>query len=467
MFVDSYARLAHPRFDRDAQDVVRRAVDSGIEIVLSVGAANLCHPSAERTLELAETHDCVHAAIGVHPKRAASLDRKLLDRMIRWLEHPKVVFVGGIGLDRSREDTGTDVQIEAFRTQLRLARDRGLPVAIHCRAAWRDLLRVLKEESGGRRYRGFLHDFTGSRRLSGEITGLGLLLSFSGAMASGHPHRFRELVGGLRLDQVLVETDAPYHPMPASGKRSEPADAVFVASALAEAMDVTLDDIARNTVRNFRQLAGLALPRSGDVLVYQIRDRLYVNLTNRCTARCVFCRRESDPVASGYDLTLSREHSTSEYLAAIGDPGRYAEIVFCGFGEPTLRLGEMLEIARLAKSHGVRTRVNTNGHGNLIHGRNIAPELAACIDEVSVSIDTADPQTYARLVRPDFGPVSFQEVVDFIRACKGVIPLVTLTAVDIPAVDLDACRRLARDLGVEFRGREYQPMVGSTDFLKE
>ncbi len=467
MLVDSYARLAHPRFGRDSREVVRRAADAGVEIVLSVTAANPCDGSAERTLELAEFHECVYAAIGVPPKDAALLDRKLLDRLILWLEHPKVVFVGAIGLDRACKDTAKDVQIEAFRTQLRLARDRRLPVAIHCRAAWRDLLRVLKEESGGRRYRGFLHDFTGSRRLAGEMTGLGLLLSFSGTMAGGRRCKFRKAAGGLRLDQVLVESDAPYHPLPGSGKRSEPADVVFVASALAEVMDVALEDVARNTIRNFRQLAGLALPRSGDVLVYQIRDRLYINLTNRCTARCVFCRRETDPVASGYDLTLSREHSTSEYLAAIGDPGRYAEIVFCGFGEPTLRLGEMLEIARLAKSHGVRTRVNTNGHGNLIHGRNIAPDLAPCIDEVSVSIDTADPQTYARLVRPDFGPVSFQAVVDFIRACKGVVPLVTLTAVDLPAVDLEACRRLAQDLGVDFREREYQPMVGSTDFLRQ
>ena len=467
MVVDSYACLAHPSFDRDVHEVVRRARYSGVEIVLSAGAANLCGASAERTLELARTHDAVYAAIGIRPKDAASLDSRLLNQLNRWLGQPKVSFLGGIGLDYSLKDADRESQLRALTLQLRIARERRLPLALHCRGAWRDLVRILQEEAGGRRYCGFLHDFAGSPKAGLELAGMGLLLSFSGRVARGVSGNLARLLAGLRLDQVLVETDAPHRALPSSGRRSEPADAVAVARALAQAMDVTFTDVARNTTRNFRKLAGLPLPRDGDILVYQIRDRLYVNLTNRCTARCVFCRRESDPVASGYDLSLSRDYSAAEYLEAIGDPRHYAEIVFCGFGEPTLRLPELVEIARFAKSHGVRTRVNTNGHGNLIHGRNIVPELAPCLDEVSVSIDTADPQSYEKLVRPDFGPESFRAVIDFILLCKVAIPQVTITVVDLPTVDLEACRRLAQELGVEFRGRAYQPMVGSTDFLKE
>jgi TatD DNase family protein len=231
-------------------------------------------------------------------------------------------------------------------------------------------------------------------------------------------------------------------------------------------MDVTIEDIARNTSRNFRNLVNLPEQQGDDVLIYVIRDRLYVNLTNRCTAHCVFCRRKIDPVASGYDLHLAREHTPEEYLESIGDPGRYAEIIFCGFGEPTLRLPELLAISRSLKARGCRLRMNTNGHGNLIHGRNIVPELTPFLDEISVSIDAGDAESYARIVRPDFGAASFEAVIDFVRACVGKIPRVTLTAVEIPNLNLEPIERLARELGVDFRGREFQPMVGSTDFTK-
>ena len=112
-------------------------------------------------------------------------------------------------------------------------------------------------------------------------------------------------------------------------------------------------------------------------------------------------------------------------------------------------------------------RMNTNGHGNLIHGRDITTDLAGCLDEISVSIDASDEQTYNRIVRPDFGAVSFMAVIDFVKGCVEKIPRVQLTAVDVPGLNLEGIRNLARDLGVEFRLREYQPMVGSTDFTPD
>jgi TatD DNase family protein len=388
--------------------------------------------------------------------------------MEEWVQHPKVAFWGEIGLDYHYKNSPPEQQRSALRTQLQLAHKHDLPVSLHCRDAWRDVLAILKQESDGRKYRGILHNFTGNEEHARECLKLGLLISFSGILTFKDSGKLREVARNLRLDQILLETDAPYvAPAPYRGRRNEPAYVAMVARTLAELMDVSFDDIARNTTANFRRLIRHGDREKGETLVYAIRDRLYVNLTNRCTARCVFCRRESEPVASGYDLTLHREPPASEYLKQIGDPAQYAQIVFCGFGEPTLRLAELVEIGRAVKAGGGRLRLNTNGHGNLIHGRDVVPELASFLEEISISIDAADAASYHKLVRPDFGEQSFEAVLDFIRSCVGRIPKVTITAVALPGLDLTACEELARDLNVEFRAREYQAMVGSTDFVRD
>lgn len=467
MFVDSHVHLNLPQFDPDRAQVIRRAEEAGVELLLSIAMASPDRTSIRETVSLAEAHPSVVAAIGVHPHDARAASPAYLDDVARCFDHPKVVLWGEIGLDYHYKNSPADRQRAALRDQLRLARGRDLPLVIHCRDAWTDLLAILEEESAGKKYRGILHNFTGDPEFARLFADLGLLISFSGIVTFHGSDQVREAARGLRLDQILIETDAPYvAPAPHRGRRNEPGYLIDVARGLAEAMDVSVDDIARNTTRNFRRLIDLPERQSEDVLVYAIRDRLYINLTSRCTAHCVFCRRESSPVASGYDLYLSRDHAAPEYLQAIGDPTRYAEIIFCGFGEPTLRLEELLEIGRVLKARGCRLRMNTNGHGNLIHGRDIAPELAACLDEISVSIDAGDAETYDKIVRPDFGSESFAAVIGFVRACKGRIPRVTLTAVELPTLDLQPIEKLARELGVDFRAREYQPMVGSTDFTK-
>jgi TatD DNase family protein len=467
MFADSHVHLDLPQFDPDRAEVIRRAGEAGVELLLAIAMASPDRTSIAETLRLAEAHQIVYAAIGVHPHDARAASPAYLREVACCFDHPKALLWGEIGLDYHYKNSPADKQRSALRDQLRLAREHGLPVVIHCRDAWPDLLAILKEESAGKKYKGILHNFTGDPEFARLCADLGLLISFSGIITFHGSDQIREAARSLRLDQVLIETDAPYvAPEPHRGRRNEPCYLTGVAHGLAEAMDVSVDDIARNTTRNLRRLLNLPDQRSEDVLVYTIRDRLYINLTSRCTAHCVFCRRESSPVASGYDLRLTDEHGVPEYLAAIGDPTRYAEIIFCGFGEPTLRLPELLEIALVLKARGCRLRMNTNGHGNLIHGRDIIPDLATCLDEISVSIDAGDAETYTRIVRPDFGSESFAAVIDFVRACKGRIPRVTLTAVELPNLDLEPIERLARELGVDFRAREYQPMVGSTDFTK-
>lgn len=192
-----------------------------------------------------------------------------------------------------------------------------------------------------------------------------------------------------------------------------------------------------------------------DILIYPIGNSLYLNLTNRCTAACRFCRRHRSPVVAGYNLRLGREHAAAEFLALIENPGAWEEIVFCGYGEPTLRLAELLEIAGDLKRQGARLRLNTNGHGNLIHGRNIVPDLAPLLDKISISLNAPDAAAYEKLVRPLFGPLAFESVLRFVRSCLGRIPSVVMTAVTVPELDQEACRDLARELGVDLCFREY------------
>jgi len=142
-------------------------------------------------------------------------------------------------------------------------------------------------------------------------------------------------------------------------------------------------------------------------------------------------------------------------MAAVGDTSGYDEIVFCGYGEPLLRLELVREVAAALKARGCRIRVNTDGLANLVHGRNILPELAGIVDALSVSLNAADAATYVDLCRPPFGESGFSAVCDFLREARKHVPLVVASAVTVPGLDIEPVMKLAEALGVVFRKREY------------
>ena len=193
------------------------------------------------------------------------------------------------------------------------------------------------------------------------------------------------------------------------------------------------------------------------VYVYPLENSRYINLCNRCTAHCVFCPITNHPVVAGHNLTLSmaQEPSVAQVIALLNEPRLADEIVFCGFGEPTLRLDALKQIAQWIKHRGGRTRLNTNGHGNLIHGRDITPELHGLIDSISISLNAANAQDYARIMRPVYGQEAFTAVLEFVRLAKQFIPQVIVSAVAIPGLDTSACKQLADEMQVEFRLRPH------------
>jgi len=191
-------------------------------------------------------------------------------------------------------------------------------------------------------------------------------------------------------------------------------------------------------------------------ITYIYHKNLYVNLTNRCASACTFCIKQKwEWKYRGKDLKLDHEHSAKEVIKAISNPKKYPEIVFCGYGEPTLRLEVLKEVAVWVKSKGGRVRVNTTGLASLFYGRNIVPELKGLVDAVSVSLNAGNTKDYVRIQRPQFGARSYRGVLSFIRQSKKYIPEVTITCIPLPGLDISKCPAIAKKLGVHYRERPY------------
>lgn len=191
-------------------------------------------------------------------------------------------------------------------------------------------------------------------------------------------------------------------------------------------------------------------------IVYKYGNNLYVNLTSRCTNECPYCiKYKWKGKFRGNDLFLKKEPSSKEVIAAIGNPKDYNEIVFCGYGEPLLKLDEIKEISRWVKSKGGKVRINTSGQANLYFKRNIVPELKGIVDGISVSLNGADAKEYNKINRSVFGDKAFAGIIEFIKEAKKYIPEVTITAVKVPGLDTKKVMLISNELGVEFRERPF------------
>ena len=197
-------------------------------------------------------------------------------------------------------------------------------------------------------------------------------------------------------------------------------------------------------------------------ILYKVHNNLYINLTNRCPYSCTFClRQKMDKVGESDTLWLLREPTAEEVIEEFKkwDVDSFHEIVFCGFGEPTEALDVLKKVAEFIKSkYNKPIRLNTNGVGNLINKRNIAPELKGLIDTVSISLNNPDPEEYAKLVRSKYGVKSFQEMIDFAKECKKYVPNVVMSTVDttISHEEEKKCKEICDKIGAEYRIRPWE-----------
>ena len=201
-------------------------------------------------------------------------------------------------------------------------------------------------------------------------------------------------------------------------------------------------------------------------ITYEYEGALYVNLTNRCDCSCVFCLRHNGHKGSIYadDLWLEHEPTAEEALADFRqrDLTSYREIVFCGFGEPMYRVDDICAIVDALKAEYPAlppVRINTNGHANLIHGRDVTPQLKGRIDVISISLNGSTAEEYCAVTKPRDGEKAWEAMLDFTRKCAAVIPTVMMTIVDKDKTpeEIEACRALAESLGAKLRIRAYIP----------
>ncbi|MDD6023363.1 MAG: TatD family nuclease-associated radical SAM protein [Oscillospiraceae bacterium] len=197
-------------------------------------------------------------------------------------------------------------------------------------------------------------------------------------------------------------------------------------------------------------------------ILYRVHNGLYVNLTNRCSAACTFCLRQTmDHVGQSHSLWLEREPTAEEVIAEFKkwELDEFSEIVFCGFGEPTCALDVLLPVATWLKTVTDKPiRVNTNGHGSLIAGRDISGELAKCVDTVSVSLNHPDPERYQALVRSRFGGAAYEGMLRFAESCVKAGMHVILTTVDttITHEEEARCQEICDRIGASYRIRPWE-----------
>lgn len=254
MYVDSHCHLDDSTFDADRDAVIERAHAAGVRYLLTIGgAAGPDH--LHESLEIANRHDWMYAAAGIHPHEAAKASAHHFDELRRLAGHPKFVAIGEIGLDYYYDHSPRDVQKEILVRQLKLARELALPVIIHCRDAWADLREVVRTEwgSGDSATRtGILHCFTGTHEDALELINLGFLVSFAGNLTFKKADALRAVAREIPLDHLLTETDSPYlAPVPYRGKRNEPAYAREVTRQLAGLHGVDEAAMGEQAIRNF------------------------------------------------------------------------------------------------------------------------------------------------------------------------------------------------------------------------
>lgn len=197
-------------------------------------------------------------------------------------------------------------------------------------------------------------------------------------------------------------------------------------------------------------------------ILYEVHNNLYVNLTNKCPCSCTFCLRQTrDHMENSGTLWLEHEPSTEEIIAEFEsfDMNKYSELVFCGFGEPTERIDVLLEIAKYAKDKfNIKTRINTNGLGNLVNQKDITASLSGLIDTVSISLNTPNKERYFELTRSIFGIESFDAMIDFARKATEYVPNVVMTTVatTITREEENECQKICDEIGAKYRIRPWE-----------
>lgn len=252
MIVDSHCHLDFPDFDSERADVIQRALDAGVTKMVTICTRLRLEPQVRA---IAEEFDPVFYAAGTHPMSAADEPLATVDELIKLSSHPKFVGIGETGLDYHYTADSAEIQRKSLRVHIQAARETGLPLIIHARAADDDMARILSEEHAKGAYSCVMHCFSSSPELARAALDLGFYLSMSGIATFPKSQEVRDIFAAAPLNRVLVETDSPYlAPPPYRGKRNEPAYTAHTAQVGADVFGIPLEDFAKATTDNFHRL---------------------------------------------------------------------------------------------------------------------------------------------------------------------------------------------------------------------
>jgi len=253
MLADSHAHLEMNDFDRDRDEVIRRAENAGVDLIITVGTTL---DDCRKAVSIANKYKNVYAAIGIHPHEVKDIDETTYETLKKLAKMDKVVAFGEIGLDFFRNLSPRDVQIRRFGEQLELASEIGLPIIIHDRDAHQETLEMLGGWKG--KHRGVVHCFSGNYKMAEKCLEMGFFISIPGAITFGKSEKLQDVIRHIPVTDILVETDAPYlTPHPNRGKRNEPAYVIHTARKVAEIKGLSLEELASVTYQNTRNVFGI------------------------------------------------------------------------------------------------------------------------------------------------------------------------------------------------------------------
>ncbi len=250
MLIDSHAHIQLDRFDGDRAAVLERAHSAGVHAILTIG---FDLETSRGAISLAERYEQVYATVGMHPHDAKNLDDEALQILRELAAHPKVLALGEMGLDYYRDLSPRPIQKKAFEQQLDLAEELDLPIVIHNREAYHDILPILQARRG--RVRGVMHCFSGDVEIMHKSLDLGFYIGVGGPVTYRKSDALQAVAREVPANRLLVETDCPWlAPQFRRGKRNEPAYVRAIAEKIADLRGVGLEEIGEITTRNFEEL---------------------------------------------------------------------------------------------------------------------------------------------------------------------------------------------------------------------
>lgn len=264
ILVDSHCHIADSAFDADRAAIIEHAENANVRFMLSIGTGEPASGNFEQTIEIAERHENIFAAIGIHPHDAKTFDEQAERQLINLAKSSrKAVAWGEIGLDFYYDNSPREIQEQVFRRQIRIARELSLPIIIHSRDANDETVNILTEECSRPDFSvGVMNCFGGTAAMAEELMKIGFYISFAGNVTFKKADNLREAARVVPVEKLLIETDCPYlAPVPLRGKRNEPAFVVETAKFLAEFKGVELEELARATTQNFSDLFQIELNR--------------------------------------------------------------------------------------------------------------------------------------------------------------------------------------------------------------